>query len=157
MDRITFLSLVLLILLYQITIWYIVLEESQKINTIQSIYFCSLRNYPVDVYKQTLERVLLPNQKSFDNFDLALSDIVNRLNCLVNTICSLKTVWIKSNTNKWFDRETENKIHTHDRQCKRFKLTKLHFDAKIYSVKHSPKVNLQKEKSILWVKTKKKH
>ena len=61
-------------------------------DTIQSIYFCSLRNYPVDVYKQTLERVLFPNQKSFDNFDLALSDIVNRLNCLVNAICSLKTV-----------------------------------------------------------------
>ena len=37
------------------------------------------------------------------------------------------------------------------------KLTKLHFEDKIYSVKHSPKVNSQKEKSILWVKTKKKH
>ena len=39
---------------------------------------------------------------------------------------------LKHNTNEWFDGEIADKIHMHDKLCKRFKLTKLHVDEEIY-------------------------
>ena len=51
---------------------------------------------------------------------------------MVNTLAPLKTARVKNNTSKWFDGEIADKIHTRDKLYRRFKLTKLHVDEKIY-------------------------
>ena len=57
---------------------------------------------------------------------------MNRLNCVVNVIAPFKTVRVKNNTSQWFDGEKKKeKIHTHDKLYKRFKLTKLNVDEEI--------------------------
>ena len=127
MHRITSHSLVLLILLYQITIWYIVLEKS-----LQGANSRSLRNYSVDVYKQALERASCPDYENFDNLDIEYNNFINRLDCVVNAVAPFKVFIVKNNTNEWFDWEIADKIHTCDKLDKRFKLTKLHVDEEIH-------------------------
>ena len=118
MHRITSHSLVLLILLHQITIWYIVLEKS-----LQGANFRSLRNYSVDVYKQALERASFPSYENFDNLDIKYNNFINRLDCVVNAVAPFKAFTVKNNTNEWFDWEIADKIHTCDKLDKTFKLT----------------------------------
>ena len=74
----------------------------------KEITFLSLKNYSPDVYKGTLERVSFPNYKNFDNPDVAYSDFVTRLDCIINAIAPFKTVRIKDNASEWFDGEIAN-------------------------------------------------
>ena len=83
-----------------------------------------------------------PNYEIFDNLDVAYSNFITRLDCVINAIAPFKTVRIKNNASEWFDGEIAEKIHTRDKLFKKFKSTKLHVDEKIYKeVKHSSKFN----------------
>ena len=68
-----------------------------------------------DLYKGTLERVSFPNYENFDNPDVAYSDFITRLDCVINAIAPFKTVRIKNNASEWFDGEIAEKIHTRDK------------------------------------------
>ena len=46
-----------------------------KYNKHKETNFYSLKNYSEDVYKEALEKVSIPNYDSFDNLDLAYSDL----------------------------------------------------------------------------------
>ena len=109
-----------------------------KYNKHKEITFRSLRKYSVDIYKQALERASFPNYDNFHNPDIAYNDFINRLACVINAVAPFKTVRVKNNTSEWFDGEIADKIHTHDKLYKRFKLTKLHVDGEIY--KEAPNV-----------------
>ena len=61
-----------------------------KYNRHKEITFHSLKDYSVDVYKGTLERVFL-NCENFDNPDIASSDFATRLDCAINAIVPFKT------------------------------------------------------------------
>ena len=103
-----------------------------KYNKHKKLTFCSLRNYSVDIYRQALERASFPNYDNFHNPDIAYNNFINKLDCVVNAGAPFKTVSVKSNTRGWFDGEIADKIHTHEKLYKRFKLTKLHVDEEIY-------------------------
>ena len=60
------------------------------------------------------------------NPDVAYSDFITRLDCVINAVAPFKTVRIKNNASEWFDGEIAEKIHTRDKLCKKFKSTKLH-------------------------------
>ena len=47
------------------------------------------------------------NYKNFDNPDVAYSDFITRLDCIIN-IAPFKTVRIKDNASEWFDGEIAN-------------------------------------------------
>ena len=84
-----------------------------KYNRHKEITFCSLKNYSIDVYKETLERVSFPNYENFDDPDIAYSDFITRLNCVLNARAPFKRVRIKSNAG-------ENQIQSlscQNRQC----------------------------------------
>ena len=102
-----------------------------KYNRHKEITFRSLKNYSPDVYKRTLERVSFPNYENFDNPDVAHSDFITRLDCVINAIAPFKTVRIKNNASEWFDGEITEKIHTRDKLYQKFKSTKLHVDEQI--------------------------
>ena len=63
------------------------------------------------MYKETLERVSLPNYENSDNPDIAYSDFITRLDCVMNAIAPFKTVRIKNNANELFDGEIAEKIY----------------------------------------------
>ena len=63
----------------------------------KEITFRSLKSYSADVHKGTLERVSFPNYENFDNLDIAYSDFITSLDCVINVIAPLKTVRIKNN------------------------------------------------------------
>ena len=84
-------------------------------NRHKEITFHSLKNYSPNVYKRTLERVLFPNYENFDNLDVAYSDFITRLDCVINTVAHFKTVRIKNNASEWFDGEIAEKLHTRDK------------------------------------------
>ena len=117
-----------------------------KYNKHKELTFCSLRNYSVDIYKQTLERVSFPNCDNFHNPDIAHNDFINRLVCVINAVAPFKTVRVKNNTSEWFDGEIADKIHTRDKLYKRFKLTKLHVDEEIYKEARNVVQNLIRRK-----------
>ena len=102
-----------------------------KYNRHKEVTFRSLKNYSPDVYKRTLERVSFPNYENFDNPDVAHSDFITRLDCVINAIAPFKTVRIKNNASEWFDGEITEKIHTRDKLYQKFKSTKLHVDEEI--------------------------
>ena len=56
----------------------------------------SLRNYPVDIYEQALERASFPSYDNFHNPNITFNDFINRLECVVNTIARFKTVRVKT-------------------------------------------------------------
>ena len=66
----------------------------------KEITFRSLENYSPDVYKGTLERVSFPNYENFDNPDVAYSDFITRLDCVINAVAPFKTVRIKNNASE---------------------------------------------------------
>ena len=69
--------------------------SSAKYNKYKEITFRSLKNYSVDVYKEALEKVLIPNYDSFDNLDLAYSDFVSNLESVIYVAAPVKIVRIK--------------------------------------------------------------
>ena len=44
------------------------------------IKFCSLKNYTVDAYKNTLKKIDFPNSKYFEDFNWEYSDFFQKLN-----------------------------------------------------------------------------
>ena len=61
-----------------------------------------MKNYLVDVYKETLKKVLHSIDEKFDNTVLAYSDFITSLDCVVNTIAPFKTVRVKNITSdRW--------------------------------------------------------
>ena len=92
------------------------------------------------MYKETLERVSFPIYENFDNPDVADSDFITRLDCVINDIAPLKRVRIKNNASEWFDGEIAEKIQTTHKLYKKFKSRKLHVGEKICrGAKHSSK------------------
>ena len=69
-----------------------------KYNKHKEITFRSLKNYSVDIYKDALEKVSIPNYDNFDNPDLAYSDVISRLESVINVVGPIKIVRIKNNT-----------------------------------------------------------
>ena len=112
----------------------------------REINFRSLKNYSPDVYKGTLERVSFPNYENFDNPDVAYSDFITRLDCVINAVAPFKTVRIKNNASEWFNGEIAEKIHTRDKLCKKFKSTKLDVDEEIYKEARNRVQNLIRKK-----------
>ena len=127
-----------------------------KYNKHKELTFRSLRNYSVDVYKQALERASFPNYDNFHNPDIAYNDFINRLDCVVNTVAPFKTVRVKNNTSEWFDGEIADKIHSHDKLYRRFKLTKLHVDEEIYKEARNIVRNLIRKKKKAYFEEKEK-
>ena len=93
-----------------------------------------------------MERASFPNYDNFHNPDITYNNFINRLDCVVNAVVSFKTVSVKNNTSEWFDGRVSNKIHTRDKLYKRFKLTKLHVDEKIYEEAQNIVQNLIRKK-----------
>ena len=79
-----------------------------------------MKNCSVDVYKETLERVSFPNYRNFDNPDIACSDFITRLDCVIKTIALFMTVRVKNNASEWFDGEITDEIHTRGKLFKKF-------------------------------------
>ena len=98
------------------------------------------------MYQGTLERISFPNYENFDNPDVAYSDFITRLDCVINAIAPFKTVRIKSNASEWFDRKITEKIHTRDKLYQKFKLTKLHIDEETYREARNSFQNLIRKK-----------
>ena len=117
-----------------------------KYNKHKELTFRSLRNYPVDVYKQALERASFPNYDNFHNPGVAYNNFINRLDCAVNAVARFKAVRVKNNTGEWFDGEIADKIHTRDKPYRRFKLAKLHVDEEIYKEARNVVQNLIRKK-----------
>ena len=85
-------------------------------------------------------RESFPNYENFDNPEVAYSDFITRLDCVINAIAPFKTVRIKNNA---FDGETAEKIHTRDKLYKKFKL---HVHEEIYKEAQSTVQNLIKKR-----------
>ena len=117
-----------------------------KYNKHKEITFRSLKNYSVDVYKEALEKVSIPNYDNFGNPDLAYSDFISRLESVINVVAPIKTVRIKNNTREWFDGEIGEEIYKRDKLHKKFKLTKLHVDEDLYKEARNAVQNLIREK-----------
>ena len=117
-----------------------------KYNKHKEINFRSLKHYSVDVYKEALEKVSVPNYDSFDNLDLAYSDFISRLEGVINVVAPIKTVRTKNNKREWFDGEIAEEIRKRDKLYKKFKLTKLHVDEDLYRQARNAVQNLIRKK-----------
>ena len=63
-------------------------NPDSEIQQHKEITFPYLKNYSADVCKETLERVLFPNYENFENPDIAYSDFIIRLDCVINISAS---------------------------------------------------------------------
>ena len=50
----------------------------------------SKKKNSVDVHKEALEKVSIPNYDSFNNFDLAYSGFISRLESVINVVAPIK-------------------------------------------------------------------
>ena len=91
-----------------------------KSNRHKELTFHPLKNCSVDVYRETLERVSFPNCGNFDNPDIAYSDFIIRLDCVIKTIALFVTVRDKNNASEWFDGEITDEIDTRGKLYKEF-------------------------------------
>ena len=115
----------------------------------KEITFLSLKNYSVDVYKEALEKVSIPNSDNFGNPDLAYSDFISRLESVINVVTPIKTVRIKNNTREWFDGEIGEEVYKQDKLHKKCKLTKLYVDEDLYKEARNAVQNSIRKKKIL--------
>ena len=86
-----------------------------KYNKHKEITFCSLKNYSEDLYKEALEKVLIPNYDNFNNLDLAYSDFISSLKSVINVVVPVKTVRIKNTIRESFDGVTVEEIYKQDK------------------------------------------
>ena len=91
-----------------------------KYNKHKEITLRSLKNYSEDVYKETLEKVSIPNYDRLDNLDLAYSGFIGRLESVISVAVPVKTVRIKNTTREWFDGEIAEEINKRDKPYKKF-------------------------------------
>ena len=117
-----------------------------KCNRHKEKTFCSLNNYLANVYRGTLGRVSFLNYEKFNNPDVAYSDFITRLNCVINAIAPFKTVRIKNNAIEWFDGEISEKINTRNKLYKKSKSKKLHVDEEIHKEEQNTVQNLIRRK-----------
>ena len=95
---------------YHITIWSTRKNLKAKYNN-KELTFRLLRNYSVDAYKQTLKKISFPNYENFGNREIAYSDFINSLDCVLNDIVPL----VKNNTSGCFDGEIADTTHMRDK------------------------------------------
>ena len=86
-----------------------------KYNKHKEITFHSLKNYSEDLYKEALEKVLIPNYDNFNDLDLAYSDFISRLKSVINVVVPVKTVRKKNTIRESFDGEIVEEIHKQDK------------------------------------------
>ena len=60
------------------------------------------------------------------------SDLTSKIFDVVNKVEPTKTIRVKNNTNKWFDREIAEKIAARDKLFRKFKKSKLYVDKILY-------------------------
>ena len=62
--------------------------------------------YTVNVFVKKLQKVFFSYYKLFSCIDAAYTDFLSKLMKIVNEIAPRKEIRIKTDTRKWFDRET---------------------------------------------------
>ena len=102
-------------------IYYTGKIPKMKWNRHKELTFHPLKSCSVDVYEETLARVSFPNCRNFDNPDIAYSDFITEVECVIKTIALFMTVRIKNNASEWFDEEITDEIH-------RQKITQKNYD-----------------------------
>ena len=95
------------------------------------MFLRSLKHYTVNVFVEKLQKVNFSNYERFSCIDAAYTDFLNKLMKVVNEIAPIKEIWIKNNTQEWFDREISELIHARKKLFLKFKESKLHIDEKI--------------------------
>ena len=93
-----------------------------------------------------MEKLPILKYNSFDNLDLAYSEIISRRVSVVNVVAPVKTVRIKNNTRDWSDGEIVEEIHKWDKLYKKFKLTNLHVGEDLYREARNVIQNLIRKK-----------
>ena len=103
-----------------------------KTGLTKFINFRSMKKYTKLLFKEKLEDINFPNYENFQDTNLAYSDFINKLTCVINTIAPIKKKKVKNNSQDWFDGEVAEKIAIRDKLFKKFKKSKLHVDKDLY-------------------------
>ena len=99
-----------------------------KTGLTKFINFRTMKKYTKLLFKEKLEDINFPNYENFQDTNLAYSDFINKLTCVINTIAPIKKKKVKNNSQDWFDGEVAEKIAIRDKLFKKFKKSKLHVD-----------------------------
>ena len=112
-----------------------------KLNVHKYIKTRSLQNYSQALYQEKLSKINFPDYSNFKDINYAYSDFTEKVTSVINEIVSLKEIWVKNNSQDWFDAEINKEIERRDKSFAKFKNPGYIATMKI-TKKHATKFNV---------------
>ena len=103
-----------------------------KPNKHHYLKFRSMKNFSTEIYEEALGKLTFPDYENVGSVNNPYSDLTSKIFDVVNKVEPTKTIRVKNNTNKWFDREIAEKIAARDKLFRKFKKSKLYVDKILY-------------------------
>ena len=99
------------------------------------------------MFVEKLQKVNFSNYERSSCIDVAYTDFLKKLTKVASKITPSKEIRIKTNTQKWFEREIAEFIHARGKLLLKFKKSKLHIDEENYKkVKYQVQNLIRKKK-----------
>ena len=94
----------------------------------------------VDLFQQELSKLNFSNYQNYNeinevnqNHNEINNDFIQEIMNLIDKLAPIKEMWVKQNSQEWFDGEIANEIKNCDKLFKKFKKSKLHIAKDIYN------------------------
>ena len=100
----------------------------QKTNTKTYIKYRSLKNYTPEVLVGKLKSIDFPDYSTYENVNEGYTDLIDKINKVIDEIAPIKEMCVKNNTEEWVDEDVLEGIRIRDKKFTKFKKTRLHID-----------------------------
>jgi hypothetical protein len=111
-----------------------------------------MKNYTKELFIQKLNEIQFPDYSIFENVNEAYSDFVTKFMSVIDSICPLRQVRIKTNTKPWFDGNILEAIRVRDKLRKKYKKSGLQVDFEMFKDTQKNAKQLTKMKKCTYVK-----
>ena len=84
------------------------------------------------MFLDKLRKINFPYYSNFKDINNAYSDFTEKLASVIDEIAPIKEIWVKNNSQDWFDAEINEEIERRDKSLAKFKKSRLHSDNESY-------------------------
>jgi len=127
-------------------------HQNIKTGKHSAVKIRSMKNYTKELFIQKLNEIQFPDYSIFENVNEAYSDFVTKFMSVIDSICPLRQVRIKTNTKPWFDGNILEAIRVRDKLRKKHKKSGLQVDFEMFKDAQKYAKKLTKLKKCTYIK-----
>ena len=90
-------------------------KVKKKILCKKNIKYWYLKKYTPEILIEILKNTVFPDYYTFNNVDKGYSDLIQKVNSIIDKIAPVKEICVKNNTEEWVNEETFEAIRVRDK------------------------------------------